>query len=96
MQVVLSDKADGDLIGIYSYIAERSPKAADDLLRNIDRKLRNLSAFPFIGRERSNLSPGLRSLVAGNYLIFYTISRDHIVVMRVIDGRMDIDEEFRR
>jgi toxin ParE1/3/4 len=70
MQIIFSDRADQDLIRIYSFLAHHSPSAADNLVRSIDRKLRNLSAFPFIGRERSNLGQGIRSLIVGNHLIF--------------------------
>jgi toxin ParE1/3/4 len=66
MEIIFSDKADQNLIRIYSYLADRSPRAADNLVRSIDRKLKNLSAFPFIGRERKNLGQGIRSLVVGN------------------------------
>jgi plasmid stabilization system protein ParE len=30
------------------------------------------------------------------HLIFYVVERNRIVVVRIIDGRMDIDEEFKR
>jgi toxin ParE1/3/4 len=59
-------------------------------------RFKNLSRFPFIGRERSSLAPGLRSVLVGTHLIFYLVERDRIVIVRVIDGRMDIDEEFKR
>jgi toxin ParE1/3/4 len=96
MKVLLSDKASRDLLRIYSYVAERNPEAAEALVRRIDEKFDQLSDLPFIGRERSSLAPGLRSVVVGNHLIFYTANSDSIAVVRVIDGRMDIDEEFRR
>jgi toxin ParE1/3/4 len=96
MKVLLSDKASRDLLRIYSYIAERNPTAAEALVRRIDEKFDQLSDLPFIGRERSSLAPGLRSVVVGTHLIFYTVSSDSITVVRVIDGRVDIDEEFRR
>ena len=92
----LSRKAKSDLLRIYSYIEQRSPAAAEKILARIDRKFDELTWFPFIGRERSSLAPGLRSAVVGTHLIFYTVQDDSIVVVRVIDGRMDIDEEFRR
>ena len=38
----------------------------------------------------------MRSILVGTYVIFYLVERDRIVVVRVIDGRMDIDEEFKR
>jgi toxin ParE1/3/4 len=96
MEIVFTDKADQDLIRIYSYLTDRNPKAADNLVRGIDRKLKNLSAFPFIGRARPKLGEDIRSLVVGNHLIFYRVYSDCIAIVRIIDGRMDIDEEFRR
>jgi toxin ParE1/3/4 len=96
MKVLVSEKAKRDLLRIYSYFEQRNPSAAEATLRRIDERFGQLSDFPFIGRERSSLAPGLRSLVAGNHLIFYVVGRDAITVVRVIDGRMDIDEEFRR
>jgi toxin ParE1/3/4 len=96
MKVVLSDKANSDLFRIYSYINEHNPLAAEAILAQIDKKFEQLTWFPFIGRERSSLSPGLRSALVGKHLILYFVHDDNIVVVRVIDGRMDIDEEFRR
>jgi plasmid stabilization system protein ParE len=63
---------------------------------DIDRKFENLSYFPFIGRERSSLARGLRSIVANIHVIFYTVERERIVIVRVLDGRRDIDAEFQR
>ncbi|HEY4857186.1 MAG TPA: type II toxin-antitoxin system RelE/ParE family toxin [Xanthobacteraceae bacterium] len=78
------------------YIAERNPTAAEKSLRRIDEKFYQLSDLPFIGRERSSIAPGVRSVVVGTHLIFCTVGSDSITIVRVIDGRMDIDEEFRR
>jgi len=96
MGIVLSDKARADLLRIFRYIDERSPNAAIDFVRRIDANFENLVRFPFIGRERSNLAPGLRCLIVGLHLIFYVVDRDNIIIVRVIDGRMDVDEEFQR
>lgn len=96
MKVALSGKARRDLLAIYAYLAERSPRAANALLERIDEKFVNLSHFPFMGRARSSLAPGVRSVIVGMYVIFYVVERDRIDVVRIIDGRMDIDEEFKR
>ena len=96
MKIVWSEKAERDLLQIYGYLAERNLRAADALVREVDAKFNNLSRFPFIGRERSSLAPGLRSVLVGTHLIFYLVERDRIVIVRVIDSRMDIDEEFKR
>ena len=103
MKIVVSRKASGDLLQIYSYLVQRNPNAAEDRARRIDRKFDELSRFPLIGRARSNLGPGVRSTALGTHVIFYTIESGLytiesglVTIVRIIDGRRDIDEEFRR
>ncbi|MCK9918802.1 type II toxin-antitoxin system RelE/ParE family toxin [Microbacteriaceae bacterium K1510] len=96
MRVYLSEDADADLLHIHSYLAERNPVAAVVLARAFTEKFSRLSRFPFIGRDRSHLISGIRSLVVGNYVIFYRIEADQVTVLRILDGRRDIDSEFQR
>ena len=96
MKIFISDQADADLLQIDRYLTERNPAAADALIRDIDRKLENLTRFPFIGRDRSILVQGLRSILTGPYVIFYAVEADRIIIVRVLDGRRDIDAEFQR
>jgi len=94
MKVVFSERADSDLLQIISYLAPRNMRAALALADAIDSKLSHLAQHPLIGRERSSLSPGLRSLVVQNYLVFYRVDEARITVIRVLDGRRDIESEF--
>jgi toxin ParE1/3/4 len=96
MKIFESEKAKKDPLGIYTYLAERNLQADDAFVEELDTKFKNLCRFPFIGRERSSLVPGLRSILVGMYVTFYLVERDRIVIVRVIDGRMDIDDEFKR
>jgi toxin ParE1/3/4 len=96
MKVIVSDRADADLVQIYRYLLEQGPAGAESFAREIDRKFRNLSDFPFIGRDRSTLSSGIRSIVAHPYVIFYRVEPEGIVIVRVLHGRRDIDAEFQR
>jgi len=96
MIVLLSDKAKLDLFRIYRYLEVRIANAANDFIQRVDKNFENLARFPFIGRKRSSLAPGLRCLVVGLHLIFYTVESNQITVVRVIAGRMDVEEEFHR
>ena len=96
MKIVISDKARSDLLQLYAYLAARSPAAACKAVAAVDTKFANIAEFPFIGRERSALADGLRSFVSGTQVIFYRISGEEIVVVRVLDGRRDIVEGFKR
>ncbi len=96
MRIAVSYKARADLLRIFRYLEERSPNAADAFIHRVDSNFDNLVRFPFIGRERSWLAPGIRCLVVGLHLVFYIVDSDQITIVRVIDGRMDVDEEFYR
>ncbi len=50
-----------------------------------------LSAFPFAGRERDELRPGVRSYVAHPYVVFHLVDeRARVVtIVRVIHGSTD-------
>jgi toxin ParE1/3/4 len=96
MKIIFSEEADSDLLQIHSYLAARNRAAAVSLAKIFKAKFENLAHFPFIGRDRSSLSHGVRSVVAENYVIFYHVERDRIMIVRVLDGRRDIDVEFQR
>jgi len=95
MKVEITERAATDLLHIYRYVAQRNRQAAESIVSEIDRKFTLLSEFPLAGRERSNLRPGIRSVVAHSYAIFYEVT-DRVLIVRILDGRRDIDAEFGR
>ena len=48
---------------------------------------------PLAGRERPELRNDLRSFPIGNYIIFYRPLPDGVQVVRVMNGRQDIDAD---
>lgn len=96
MRVLVSDRARADAVDIYSYLIGRNPAAAERVLERIERKLEQLSQFPFVGPGRSGLGENVRAAVAGKHLVLYKIETETVIVLRIIDGRMDVEEEFRR
>jgi len=57
-----------------------------------------LVVFPswdFMGRERPEFAPSLRSVLVWSYVIFYTMDAAEFVIMRLVDGRIDINKEFQ-
>ncbi|WP_353703426.1 type II toxin-antitoxin system RelE/ParE family toxin [Bradyrhizobium sp. INPA03-11B] len=49
-----------------------------------------------LGPDRSELRPSLRGLLIEGYIAFYLVETDRIVVVRVLDGRRDIEREFSK
>ena len=85
MQVVWSEPAIADLIGIRAYIAQFNPYAAADMAARLLQAADGLEHFAHRGRP---VGPGLRELaVIHPYVIRYRIEADRVLVLRVRHGR---------
>ncbi len=75
---------------IWVGIAIDSSAAADRVIDAIERRWQQLSLYPKSGVAREDIAPGLRCLVAGQYLTLYRIAADGILIIRVLHGRRKI------
>jgi toxin ParE1/3/4 len=94
VRVVISLRARSDILAIHSYVTERSPAAADRILLRFSQRFDELCEFPFLGPDRSELRASLRGLLMDGYIAFYVVEADRIVIVRVLDGRMDAKQEM--
>jgi plasmid stabilization system protein ParE len=84
--------AEEDLLDILSYIGSDNPAAADALQQTIERSLQLLCRHPHMGRipeEEELVRMGYRYVVIEDYLAFYTIEGDEIIVHRIVHGARD-------
>lgn len=95
MDVIITIRAQTEITHAVAYRAERNLSAARQLLDRFTRRFDELSEFPLIGPSRDDLQQGLRTLLVENYIAFYAIEGEQITILRVLDGRMDIEEELR-
>jgi toxin ParE1/3/4 len=86
-----SQQARTDLTEIWLYIAERDPATADRVLDEIERIFRLIATRPRMGRERSELRPGIRSFSVMSWIIFYRADEVSIEIVRVLHGARDLD-----
>jgi len=82
-----------DLDGIYRHISEHlaAPKAANDLMDDIETSIMRLKDFPYSGSTVTDdilSSRGYRKLTVKNYIVFYLIdeAEKQVVIMRVLYG----------
>jgi len=93
--VTWSSDARSDLSEIWDYyVGVAGRHTADRIVRGIDEATRHLEEHPFAGRARNEVRAGLRSIVTGPHVVFYRVKDDVAEVVRVLDGRRDIDEIF--
>lgn len=90
MIVQLTDEAEHDLERTGDYIALDSPKRALTFVRELREKCLGLAAmplaFPLVPRYEAH---GIRRRVHGNYLVFYRVETDRVIVLHVLHGAMD-------
>ncbi|NRP27348.1 Toxin ParE1 [Marinobacterium sp. xm-d-420] len=87
----LSIEADQDISDIYDYTySEFGDDQAITYLADLEPVLLKLVDYPELGRARSEIRVGLRSLAYQNHVIFYRILDTHIRVVRVLHGSRDL------
>jgi len=92
VKVVITDAAEADLDVIADFIALDSPRRAATFVRELlDAALRlgdYPTAYPFVPGYEDR---GVRRKPYGNYLVFYAIRHDRIVVQRILNAAQDYE-----
>lgn len=93
--VIWSPEALDDIDRLWDYYAEvAGARTADRILRDIAKAVAVIEDFPFAGRARDDIRAGLRSLAAHLQTVFYRLQDDQPEIVRVLDGRQDIEAIF--
>ena len=92
MRLRKSAIAEQDLFAIWDYIAQDSPIAADRFLRRLADRFQSLLKNPLSGESQDRFRTGLRSIVEGNYVVFYEPRPNEILIYRVLHGARNWEE----
>ena len=76
------------------YVGVAGRHTAEKIFREIAGVIALLEEHPFAGRARNELRPGLRSFASTPHVVFYPVVNDTPQIVRVLDGRQDIEEKF--
>ena len=90
-RIVWAPKAREDLLNVWRYFAQvASPDIADKLLRDIRLVADRLGERPLLGRAREEVMPGLRSVRAHPYAVFYRAKNGSVEIVRVLHERRNL------
>jgi toxin ParE1/3/4 len=93
---VITTPANHDLEDILSSIADFAGlDQSDRFLTRFTEKLKNIVAFPNLGKPRLEWGENYRSIVLNDYLILYRSTDDLVEILRIVSGRRDLDELFK-
>lgn len=84
-----------DLEGIGDYIARDNPRRAVSFVAELRSQCAKLARTPEAYRLRPELGEGIRSCPYGNYVIFFTVQADALLIVRILHGAMDIEAQFQ-
>ena len=76
------------------YVGVAGRHTAEKVLREIAEAIALIEDHPFAGRARNEVRAGLRSFAATPHLVFYRVVNNTPEIVRVLDGRQDIEEKF--
>lgn len=83
-------RARHDLLEIHAWIAENSEQSADRFLDKLSLALNKLARTGNRGVPRDTLRPGLRALVHGNYMIYFRVTDQAIIIVRIVNTARDL------
>ena len=86
MRLLFTRGASRDLARLRDFIARNDLRAAARVGKRLGRTIRLLRDQPELGRTIDEL-PGVRELVAGDYVVRYTVRDETVVILRVWHGR---------
>lgn len=89
-RVKVSLRAKADVDQIWTYIAEDNFRAAESWVRDLANRFKMLGRQPLIGESVGHLSPGLRCIPHGNYVIYYEFDKRLVTIRRVVHGARDV------
>jgi toxin ParE1/3/4 len=97
MAYELSPEARDDLQGIWVYIAQDNPAAADKLEGDIYAACELLAKSPHLGHKRPDLTeePVLFWPVRGQYLVIYLAEAEPLKIVRILHGARNVFAEFQ-
>jgi len=101
--ILITGAAQRDLDDIFAYINEKflAPQAASNTLSNIKLSILKVAEMPAMGidvskrlHKKFKRAEILRMIPAGHYLVFYIISDQELVILRVLYQRRNWLEIF--
>ncbi len=90
-----SPEAQSDIRQVSEYYERLAgPRTAENVLRDIVEAIDLLEAHPYGGRARREIRPNLRSFPVDRFVVFYQVVEETVQIVRILDGRRDIETQL--
>ncbi len=91
----LTPAARNDIKQIWHYSVDTwGETQAAAFTTQLETRFDEIAENPFLGRARSDVAQGYRSLPCGKHVIFYTISNEIVEIIGIPHASMDVDHRL--
>ncbi|MEP7004504.1 MAG: type II toxin-antitoxin system RelE/ParE family toxin [Sphingomonas bacterium] len=87
--VVFSPAASADLKAIGLYIADDNPDRAVSFVAELEMRAHKIGERPLAFSARNDISPGLRGVAHGRYLILFRNLAEEVRIVRILHSARD-------
>lgn len=92
-----SDDAQADLRTLAFYLArEAGPRVAAKQLRRLRERAARLPDMPRTGPSYEDQGDAVRFVPVGSYVIYYEVTPDRVIILRVLHAARDRDAIMRK
>jgi toxin ParE1/3/4 len=89
-RLTVTPKAESDLTGIWLYTCEEwGIDQADLYLDQLEAGMNRLTNHPSLGADYTHVLPGYRRLQVEHHAVFYRVTEQDVLVVRVLHEDMD-------
>jgi len=82
------------LVSIYEVIARENPDRADQFIKDIIQQINHLAEIGYTGSPRDWVSPGLKMYPFQKRCIYFEVTEDQFIVLRILHEAQDVDSQF--
>jgi plasmid stabilization system protein ParE len=96
-RVSITRAAESDIEQGWSFIAQDSPEAADELISRLEEQIKTLEIFPnrcALIAENEILGTRYRHMIYGDYRTVFRVAKRTVYVLRVIHGARLLDDSM--
>ena len=95
-KILYTQLAEEDLFKLFEIIAEDKPTVAVEYITKLEKHIELLENNPALGLEckNKNINKNCKILIYEDYLIFYTITSNDILIIRILNSRINYIKEL--
>lgn len=94
-EVLFTEQADADLIGIYTYTYQTcGDDQATKYTNQLKKTIQQLASNPGVGKRCDLIRPGYYSYLAGSHVLFYRFTEERLEVIRLLHKNMDFKQHL--